>query len=81
METYNQRGADAFDEAALILFMAVGSIIARTRGPEGLHDAMEALRLASRWMASTGPAYLRRSTRAPKHRVCQGIPVLQFPFL
>ncbi len=45
-ETYKQHGADAFDEAALILFMAVGSIIARTRGPDGLHDAMEALRLA-----------------------------------
>src|SRR5882672_6078209 len=45
-ETYKQRGPEAFDEAALILFMAVGSIIARTRGPEGLHDAMEALRLA-----------------------------------
>ena len=45
-ETYKKRGPDAFDEAALILFMAVGSIIARTRGPEGLNDAMEALRLA-----------------------------------
>ena len=45
-ETYKQHGADAFDEAALILFMAVGSIIARTRGPDGLHDAMEALRIA-----------------------------------
>jgi hypothetical protein len=46
MDTYKQHGPDAFDEAALILFMAVGSIIARTRGPEGLHDAMEAVRLA-----------------------------------
>ena len=44
--TYKRRGPDAFDEAALILFMAVGSIIARTRGPEALHGAMEALRLA-----------------------------------
>ena len=45
-ETYHQHGPHAFDEAALILFMAVGSIIARTRGPEALHGAMEALRLA-----------------------------------
>jgi hypothetical protein len=45
-ETYEQRGPDAFDDDALILFMAVGSIIARTRGPEALHGAMEALRLA-----------------------------------
>jgi len=45
-ETYKHRGPDAFDEDALILFMAVGSIIARTRGPEGLRDAMEALHLA-----------------------------------
>jgi hypothetical protein len=45
-ETYHQHGPDAFDEAALILFMTVGSIIARTRGPEGLLDAVEALRLA-----------------------------------
>jgi hypothetical protein len=43
--TYNQRGPDAFSEDALI-FMAVGSIIARVVGPEGPHDAMEALRLA-----------------------------------
>jgi hypothetical protein len=45
-DTYNQRAPHAFDEDVLILFMAVGSIIARTRGPEGLNDAMEALRLA-----------------------------------
>jgi hypothetical protein len=45
-ETYKHRGPEAFDEAALILLMVVGSIIARTRGPEGLNDAMEALRLA-----------------------------------
>jgi hypothetical protein len=45
-ETYEQRGPDAFDDDALILFMAVGSIIARTRGPEALHGVMEALRLA-----------------------------------
>jgi hypothetical protein len=45
-ETYEQRGPDAFDDDALISFMAVGSIIARTRGPEALHGAMEALRLA-----------------------------------
>jgi len=30
----------------LILFLAVGSIIACTRGPEVLHNAMEALRIA-----------------------------------
>jgi hypothetical protein len=45
-DTYQQRGPDAFSEDALILFMSVGSIIARMVGPEGLHDAMEALRLA-----------------------------------
>jgi hypothetical protein len=38
MDTYKHRGPDAFDDDALILFLAVGSIIARTRGPEGLHD-------------------------------------------
>jgi hypothetical protein len=46
MDTYKHHGPDAFDDDALILFLAVGSIIARTRGPEGLHDAMEAVRLA-----------------------------------
>ena len=45
-KTYHERGADAFDEAALILFIAVGSIIARMVGPGGLQGAMEALRLA-----------------------------------
>jgi hypothetical protein len=34
-ETYKQRGPHAFDADALILFMAVGSIIARTRGARG----------------------------------------------
>jgi len=46
MDTYKHRGADAFDDDALILLLAVGSIIARTRGPEGLHGAMEALHIA-----------------------------------
>jgi len=46
MDTYKHRGPDAFDDDARILFLAVGSIIARTRGPESLHDAMEALCLA-----------------------------------
>jgi hypothetical protein len=40
------RSGCAFSEDALILFMSVGSIVARMVGPEGLHDAMEALRLA-----------------------------------
>src|SRR5260370_10319843 len=61
-ETYHQRGPHAFDEAALILFMAIGSIIARTRGPETLHGAMEAVRLAVETEVSTGPAHRRRST-------------------
>jgi hypothetical protein len=46
MDTCKRLGPDAFDDDALILLLAVGSIIARTRRPEGLHDAMEALRLA-----------------------------------
>src|SRR5882672_1186161 len=61
-ETYKQRGPDAFDEAALILFMAVGSIIARTRGPEVLQGAMEALRLAVETEGIEGPARRGRST-------------------
>ena len=58
-ETFNQRGADAFDEAALILFMAVGSIIARTPGPEAQHGAMEALRLAveTKGIDGSGPSW------------------------
>jgi len=55
-ETFKQRGPDAFDEAALILFMAVGSIIARTRGPNVLHDAMEAVRLAVETEDRSGPS-------------------------
>ena len=57
--TYKRRGPDAFDEAALILFMAVGSIIARTRGPEALHGAMEALRLAveTEGIDGSGPSW------------------------
>ncbi len=45
-DTYKQRGPDAFDDDALILFLAVGSITARTRGRDVLHKAMEALRIA-----------------------------------
>jgi hypothetical protein len=58
-ETYHQRGPHAFDEAALILFMAVGSIIARTRGPEALHGAMEVLRLAveTEGIDGSGPSW------------------------
>jgi hypothetical protein len=58
-ETYKPPGPDAFDEAALIWFMAVGSIIARTRGSEGLHDAMEAVRLAveTEGIDGSGPSW------------------------
>ena len=58
-ETYEQRGPNAFDDDALILFMAVGSIIARTRGPEALHGAMEALRLAveTEGIDGSGPSW------------------------
>ena len=58
-EAYHRRGPHAFNEAALILFMAVGSIIARTRGPEALHGAMEALRLAveTEGIDGSGPSW------------------------
>jgi hypothetical protein len=54
-DTYKQSGPDAFDDDALILFLAVGSIMARTRGRDVLHKAMES---APHWRAKawTDPA-------------------------
>ena len=65
-ETYKQRGPHAFDEAALILFMAVGSIIARTRGREGLHVQWKpsALRWRRAQMGLATPHRLRSTEPA-----------------
>jgi hypothetical protein len=65
-ETYKQRGPHAFDEAALILFVAVGSIIARTRGREGLHVQWKpsALRWRRAQMGLATPHRLRSTEPA-----------------
>lgn len=81
MDTCKRLGPDAFDDDALILLLPSVRSSPALAGPKACTMQWKPSASPSRWMASTGPAYLRRSTRAPKHRVCQGIPVLQFPFL